>query len=70
MERIRQALEQAEIDRQKAGVSEKPAEPKTEAAVAANEPVGSQKSIIHGSSGTVLHPQTLVLFIRAHDVLM
>jgi len=52
MERIRQALEQAEIDRQKAGVSEKPAEPKTEAALAANEPVGSQNSIIHGSSGT------------------
>ena len=52
MERIRQALEQAEIDRQKAGVSESPAEPKTEEATAANEPAGSQKPIMRSSSGT------------------
>lgn len=46
MERIRQALEQAEIDRQKAGVSESGG-PKAEEAVA-HEPAGLEKSIVRG----------------------
>ena len=45
MERIRQALEQAEIDRQKVGVSESGA-PKTEEAAAAQEPVGVETPIV------------------------
>ncbi|MBT5890094.1 MAG: CpsD/CapB family tyrosine-protein kinase [Chromatiales bacterium] len=52
MERIRKALEQAEIDRQKAGVSESPDDPKIEEAAAANEPVGPPKPIIRSSSAT------------------